>query len=253
MNKDELKDTYSVLSKASYDYYHHNLDIAQKELQSYGSEYKIDPKLSNKNAVVLKMDNDVVISYRATDLKNPSDLLADTEIFLGRDKIKIFLNDRFDEADKLYNKVKETYPNSEITLTGHSLGSAEAIYVGSKNNTRSVSFNEGTSPLDVVFSQFGSAEANKKQTVYITAKDIISNLSILEPYDIRYVTAKNDLNFISHDLNYFLPKKEIATATLDYLKPRYKPQYKPKKYIDRYNDTKYGIDYFKELAKRYRH
>jgi hypothetical protein len=270
MNKDELKDTYSVLSKASYDYYHHNLDTAQKELQSYGSEYKIDPKLSNKNAVVLKKDNDVVISYRGTDLKNPSDLLADTEIFLGRDKIKIFLNDRFDDADKLYNRVKETYPTSEITLTGHSLGSAQAIYVGTKNNTRSVSFNEGTSPLDVVFSQvfsqFGSAEANKKQTVYITAKDIISNLSILEPYDIRYVTAKNDLNFISHDLNYFLPKKEKyeTSETLDYLKPRYKPSYKPKKYIDRYyddakarmtsdryNDTNYGIDYFKELAKRY--
>lgn len=268
MNKDTIKDTYSVLSKASYDYYHHDLETAQKELQSYAQtkNYKIDPKLSNKNAVVLKKDdsNDVVISYRGTDLKNPSDLLADTEIFLGRDKIKIFLNDRFDEADNLYNKVKQTYPNSEIVLTGHSLGSAQAIYVGTKNNTRSVSFNEGTSPLDVIFTQFsrfGNKEANKKQTVYITAKDIISNLSILEPYDIRYVTAKNDLNFISHDLNYFLPKKENYenTEMLDYLKPRYKPSYKPKKYIDanarmtsdRYDDTTYGIDYFKELAKRY--
>jgi len=174
--KDPLKEEYSVLSKASYDYYHHGMDTAQKELNSYSQTkgYNIDPKLSNKNAVVLKKGNDVVISYRGTDLKNPSDLLADTEILLGRDKIKIFLNDRFDEANSLYNKVKEEYPTSDITLTGHSLGSAEAIYVGTKNNTKSVSFNEGTSPMDALLSHLSSAEADRKQIVYITAKDIIS-------------------------------------------------------------------------------
>jgi hypothetical protein len=245
--KDPVKDEYAVLSKASYDYYHHGLDTAQKELDSYSQTkgYTIDPKLSNKNAVVLKNGKQVVISYRGTDLKNPSDLLADTEILLGRDKVKVFLNDRFDEANQLYEKVKQEYPESEITLTGHSLGSAEAIYVGTKNNTKSVSFNEGTSPLDALFSRFGNPEADKKQTVYITGKDIVSNLSILEPYNIKFVSAKNDLNFLSHSLNYFLPEKGSAVPT--YLNPVYQPKYKPKKGITK--DT-YGIDYFKDLAKR---
>jgi len=249
--KDTLKEEYSVLSKASYDYYHNGIDKAQKELQSYSQtkDFKIDPKLSNKNAVVLEKGNQVVISYRGTDLKNPSDILADAEILLGRDKIKLFLNDRFDEANSLYNKVKAEYPESDITLTGHSLGSAEAIYVGTKNNTKSVSFNEGTSPLDALFSHFGSKEADKKQIVYITAKDIISNLTILEPYDVRYVTAKNDLNFLSHSLNYFLPPKSENEPIPDYLKPVYAPKYKPKKVIN-YTDN-YGIDYFKDLAKKH--
>ena len=180
-------------------------------------------------------------------LSNPSDILADAEILLGRDKVKLFLNDRFDEADGLYNKVKKEYPESEITLTGHSLGSAEAIYVGTKNNTRSISFNEGTSPLDALFSRFGTNESDRKQTVYITGKDIISNLSILEPYDIRFVSAKNDLNFFSHSINYFLPDK--AKYSLDYLQPIY--NYKSKK-LNRYADltNQFGIDYFKDLAKR---
>lgn len=242
---------YSVLSKASYDYYKYGLNKAQKELGSYSQtkDFKIDPKLSNKNAVVASQGNEVVISYRGTDLTNPSDLLADTEILLGRDKIKVFLNDRFDEANSLYNKVKAEYPESEITLTGHSLGSAEAIYVGTKNNNRSVSFNEGTSPLDALFSWAGNPEADKKQTVYITGKDIVSNLSILEPYNIKFVSAKNDLNFLSHSLNYFLPKKDEPVP--DYLQPVPKYNYKPKK-VNHYADLtdQFGIDYFKALAHR---
>jgi len=252
--KDPLKEEYSVLSKASYDFYHKGIESAQKELSTYSQtkDYRIDPKLSNKNAVVLKNGNQVVISYRGTDLKNPSDILADAEILLGRDKIKIFLNDRFDEANSLFNKVKKEYPESEITLTGHSLGSAEAIYVGTKNNTKSVSFNEGTSPMDVLLSQFGNKETDKKQVVYITGKDVISNLSILEPYDVRFVSAKNDLNFLSHSLNYFLPEK--STPVPEYLNPVYQPKYKPKKGITKtsYADltNQYGIDYFREMAKQ---
>jgi hypothetical protein len=249
---DNTKDTYSVLSKASYDYYHKGLPTAQKELGNYSQTkgYKIDPKLSNKNAVVLEKGDEIVISYRGTVLTNPSDLLADTEILLGRDKIKVFLNDRFDEADNLYNKVKAEYPDKEIILTGHSLGSAEAIYVGTKNNTRSVSFNEGTSPLSALFSRFGSRETDKKQTVYITGKDIISNLSILEPYDIRFVSAKDDLNFLSHSINYFLPERDQFDLP-DYLQKVPKYTYKPKK-INRYADLndQFGIDYFKDLARR---
>ena len=230
-------ETFSVLSKASYDYTRYGLEKAQQELKDYGSNYTIVK--GTRNAVVLKNGGSVVISYRGTDLKNPSDLLADTEILLGRDKLKIFLNDRFDEADKLYLETKKEYPKSDITLTGHSLGSAQAIYVGTKNNVKSVSFNEGTSPLDVLFSRFGNSE---KQTVYVTGKDILSNLSILEPYDVKYVPTKSG-PFVSHSLNYFLPEKKGSVVS--YLEPMYQPKYKPKKGVTQ--DT-YGLEYFKDLA-----
>lgn len=245
---DPQKDLYAVLSKASYDYYYKGIDTAQQELNSYSQTkgYTIDPSLSNKNAVVLKNGDNIVISYRGTDVRNPSDLLADTEILLGRDKVNLFLNDRFDEANSLYTKVKAEYPDKQIILTGHSLGSSEAIYVGTKNNTRSISFNEGTSPLDALFSWSADESATKKQTVYITSKDLISNLSILEPYDIKYVSAKNDLNFFSHSLNYFLPEK--AKASVDYLKPVATISYKPQKGITR---SSYGIEYFKDLQRQH--
>jgi len=246
--KDPLKDTYSVLSKASYDYYHNGVNKAQSELKEYSQtrNYIIDTKLSNRNAVVMKDANKVVISYRGTDLKNPSDILADTEILLGRDKLGVFLNDRFDTANSLYQKVKEEYPDSDITLTGHSLGSASAIFVGIKNNTKSVSFNEGTSPLDALFSQFGSKESDKKQIVYLTGKDLLSNFAGLQPYTIKYVENKKAPNLISHSLNYFLPKKERVTDIPVYLQPIVKQNYKPQKGITPDN---YGIEYFNKLKK----
>jgi len=247
----ETQHLYSVLSKASYDFYHHGKDTAQKELNAYNTGYTIND-LSNKNAVVAQKGNDIVISYRGTDLKNPSDLLADAEILFGREKIKIFLNDRFDEANNLYNSVKGIYPESNITLTGHSLGSAEAIYVGTKNNTKSVSFNEGISPIGAIFSQFGSSESNKKQIVYLTGKDIISNLSILEPYDTRLVKGKKeDPYFTSHSLNYFLPKRPIKNPLPIFFQPVRKIITRPVK-MNRYADlnNQFGIDYFKEVAKQ---
>ena len=45
---------YAILSKASYDYYHHDLNRAQKELNEYPQtkDYKINEKLSNKKIAV---------------------------------------------------------------------------------------------------------------------------------------------------------------------------------------------------------
>jgi len=245
MSEDE-QHLYSVLAKSSYDFYHSGGIKAQKELNDYKTGYNLDTDLSNKNATVLEKGNNVAISYRGTVLSNFSDLLADGEILLGRDKLGIFLNDRFDMADQLYNKVKEKYPGKEITLTGHSLGSGLGIYVGNKNNTKSITFNEGVSPLGALFSQFGNRESSRKQTVYISAKDILSNLSILEPYNIKYVSGKaEDSFFTSHSLNYFLPNKPEELPI--FFQPVPKVITRPIKMKTR--DT-YGQDYFREVAKQ---
>jgi hypothetical protein len=238
---------YATLAKASYDFYHHGGIKAQKELNEYRTGYQLDADLSNKNATVMSKGNDVAISYRGTDLSNFSDLLADGEILFGRDKLGIFLNDRFDQADQLYNKVKEKYPNKEITLTGHSLGSGLGIYVGNKNNIKSVTFNEGVSPLGALFSRFGNRESSRKQTVYISAQDILSNLSILEPYNIKYVAGTDSSVtsfFTSHSLNYFLPNKPNKEPLPVFFQPVPKNVIRTIKMKTR---DSYGQDYFKEI------
>jgi hypothetical protein len=223
---------YSLLSKASYDFYHTGLDKTQEQLDLYPQTryYGINTDLTNKNSVVLVSPDEVVISYRGTDPKNISDLATDTQVLLGLDKIPIHFVDRFAEADKTYKKVKKEYPNRPITLTGHSLGSTVSVYVGMKNGVNSISFNEGASPLSTVFSQItGNPENYKKQKIYLTGKDILSNSAIFQPYDIQFVPTKQNFNFVAHSLSYFLPEP-TDTPLPDWLLPKMKmPKYKPTK------------------------
>ncbi|OAB42329.1 lipase family protein [Paenibacillus glacialis] len=52
-----------------------------------------------------------------------------------------YQSNQFTQAENLYKKVKEQYPNAEISTTGHSLGGAEAEYVAVRNGLPSVSYN----------------------------------------------------------------------------------------------------------------
>lgn len=52
-----------------------------------------------------------------------------------------YQNNQFVQAMNLYNKVKEQYPEAEISTTGHSLGGAQAEYVAIRNGVSSVSYN----------------------------------------------------------------------------------------------------------------
>ena len=104
--------------------------------------------------------------------------------------------------------------------------------------------------MSALFSHFSSKEADNKQTVYITGKDIVSNLSILEPYNIKYAGAKDDLNFVSHNLSYFLPEN---VPKVGYLAPTPRAVQRIQKGI---NIDTYGSDYFKDLQekrRRYKH
>ncbi|WP_435924031.1 lipase family protein [Paenibacillus sp. DYY-L-2] len=52
-----------------------------------------------------------------------------------------YQTNQFRQAEVLYETVAKTYPNSEITTTGHSLGGALAEYVAVRNGLSSTSFN----------------------------------------------------------------------------------------------------------------
>ena len=244
----------AVLAKASYDYYHHGKEKVQSELNSYkeGRGWKLDSDLSNKNGVVLHKGKNTVISYRGTDPLNPSDLFADTQILLfGREHIPIYLNDRFDEADSLYARTKAMFPNNDISLTGHSLGGSEALYVANKRGVPSVTFNTGSSIGSAIFSNLSNTKNAKNQTVYITAKDIISNLNLRTPYNVKIVPTRSQLNLVTHDISHLLPerqKEEYIEPEPMYMKPMFYPKYKPTKYIDGIDI--YTLDYFKKLSKR---
>jgi len=244
---------YSLLSKASYDFYYTGLDKTQEQLGLYPEtrQYGIDTVNSNNNALVLVSPKEVVISYRGTDPKNISDLATDAQIFLGLDKIPIHFVDRFSEADRIYNSVKKDFPNKNITLTGHSLGSTESVYVGMKNGEDSISFNEGASPLSSLFSQItGNPEHYKKQKIYLTGQDIISNLAALQPYDIKFVESTKSLNFVAHSLSYFLPPP-TDTLQPEWLLPKEKlPKYKPTKGINYGYSELQKLPYELELKKK---
>ena len=102
--------------------------------------------LSDRRSKVFKdEENRVVISFRGTDPLNPSDLWADAHILTGTRGI----SPRFREASAKFQKVKQSFPEgSEIYVTGHSLGGAQAKYIA--QNESSVSgaflFNPGSNP-----------------------------------------------------------------------------------------------------------
>lgn len=233
MSKEE-QHKYSLLAKSAYDFYYTGLDKTQEQLDLYPQtrQFAVNTDLTNKNNIVLVSPKEVVISYRGTDPKNVSDLTADAQILLGLDKIPIHFLDRFSDADKVYQRTKKEYPGREITLTGHSLGSTQAVYVGMKNGIKSVSFNEGASPFSTIFSQItGDPEHQNLQTIYLTGKDIISNFAGLQPYNIKYVPTKT-FNFVAHNLSYFLPPP-TDTPLPEWILPKSKtPKYKPTKGIN---------------------
>ena len=145
LKKDEMREhKNSILSKASYDFYKHGFTKANEELQEYLPNHNILNELSDPNATVIKKKNHLTISYRGTDPLNPSDIGADFNILSN---INFF--SRFREAENKYLQVKEAYPDSRITLTGHSLGGALGIHTGRKYDLEGTFFNPGSSPLSV--------------------------------------------------------------------------------------------------------
>lgn len=240
---------YAVLSKSSYDYYFDGLQKAQEELEIYDlGHFRIDPELSSDIATVNESRDEVVISYRGTDLNNHNDLLADLSILIGRHRGPQFLPfvpDRFNRANDLYKAVKEK-TQKDITLTGHSLGSTLALYVGRQNDNKSIGFNAGASINDVIMGQFckisGGCGDNKIHTIYTTGKDPISYGNQFGDEKVIVLNTPRKLDKLYHSLDYFMPIRKGPKPHLEYFKP--KDFMKKQKYLD--VDT---LEYFKRIGK----
>ncbi len=155
---------YAVMSSVAYDYYD-SKDVAEDNLKKFLPLHNIEHDLSDKNSVVVKKGDDITISYRGTRPTNLSDLNADAKILFGFNP----LTDRANEAQRKYDMVKDKYPNSTITTTGHSLGGNLGYYVAKNNDLQGHFFNLGSSPTDTA-----SVKSKTKVNIYHTFGDLVS-------------------------------------------------------------------------------
>ena len=88
----------------------------------------------DKNEVLAK-GNDVIVAYRGTDTTSVQDIRND--VAMARNKIPAQATD----AIKVYDQVKQDYPNSDVTVTGHSLGGSLSQIVSSVRGCDAVTFN----------------------------------------------------------------------------------------------------------------
>jgi hypothetical protein len=161
---------YAILSNLAYEYYDKPFEVAEKNMKKYLPNHEILPEFSDSNSVVVKKNNDVIISYRGTNPTNISDLVADVKIATG-----FPLTGRFDEAQKKYEAVRATYPDADITTTGHSLGGALGYSVAKNNQLDGHFFNMGSSiinPSDLI--DTFSSDTSKPVNTYHTFGDIVS-------------------------------------------------------------------------------
>ncbi|MCM1009807.1 MAG: DUF2974 domain-containing protein [Fusobacterium sp.] len=131
-------------------------------------------------ATVYKNGNEISISYRgseATKIKNyefAKDIYNDIQMGINN-----FPN-QYKSANEVYKQIKQSYPNSNITVTGHSLGGSLAQLVSAENGCPAVTFNAyGTGDI------LSKAGYNNTKTTniinYGNPKDNIFNLNPNQP------------------------------------------------------------------------
>lgn len=163
--KDRKNDTdyHEVLKQAAiYSYHKDNAEIPEG--------YSLDESFVNPNtgfyADVLVGEDDVIIAYRGTDSEND----VDDDVAMSRSRIPAQTRDALD----LYNKVKNEYPEKDITLTGHSLGGSLADIVGALNDELAVSFN--AYGVGDIFNE-GTTIKDKNVVNYVNIQDSITMIN----------------------------------------------------------------------------
>lgn len=154
--------------------------------------------VGDRRAVVYTHNNtgDVYLNYNGTDPKNLSDLAADAYIASGTES----KSSRFKYAERVYNDVKNKYPDKSIHLMGHSLGGQEAAYVGCKNEVASVTtFNRGSNPFAT---DVDNKNCSSNVTNYKTRNDPISTGPFALPHQ-KLIVLQGSGGYDPHGMSNF--------------------------------------------------
>lgn len=155
--------------------------------------YTYDDSLSTPLVAIYKNDKNIILGFRGTS--KFEDLKTDIEIIKGSSN-----DPQFREAESIYQKVKNLYPNLNIIGTGHSKGGSLALYLNKLHNIMVEVFNAGIGFI-------GSNPNANNATLNIIKGDPISALAGLKNigkinvfksiYDDNPIKAHLMSNFIS--------------------------------------------------------
>lgn len=139
--------TEAVASAASYIYSipsNANAHLAQGYIDKHAPGYTLDRSLSDNEHIVLRNDatKQAMVAYRGTDVGTPDDIFADVDLaFAGTDYSHI---DRFKVALDRFERAKRELSGYSFTVTGHSLGGSQAMWVARHNpSVKARVFNPG--------------------------------------------------------------------------------------------------------------
>lgn len=172
---DDLMKLYATAVRSGYIYVKEGEDTAQKYIDKFMSGYKIIPSLSDDYSLVLydPQRDDIIVSYRGTIIQGgrltAEDLKADAEVALSMPKFTE--TTRLAQADEKFQRTRFLFPNSHISVVGHSLGATQSYHVATKNNIPGYHFALGSSPLDYIFNTYTNyahrgEQAYRRQVIY---------------------------------------------------------------------------------------
>lgn len=126
MKKDTMtyKDLIEVLDAA------HN----KKDIKGWQTLHEFDNSSKNKafDARVYKQGDRIVIGFAGSNLGTLSDWYNDATISFGFN-----IPSQYYDAERLYNLVKQKYPNAKIESTGYSLGGTISNLLSHRTGIRS--------------------------------------------------------------------------------------------------------------------
>jgi predicted esterase YcpF (UPF0227 family) len=159
--------------------------------------YEMDKSLSGQRAQVYhnKDTNHLVVAHRGTS--GMHDVHTDIKLMLGMKK-----NKRFQHGKDITDKAIAKYNTGNVSVIGHSLGSAIATESNKKHKHETIGLNGAVVPVDILNKQ------RNNEHMIRSKYDAVSALHILQPF-------KNKSSTHTLDNNYINPLKAHSTHVLE--------------------------------------
>jgi hypothetical protein len=174
--------------------------------------YQLDKGLSNKKTLVYNNPNtkQTIVAHRGTVLTDKNDLKNDAKLLTGN----LESSKRVKNATKITKEAEKKYSDSQLSSTGHSLGSAVAQRASkgvSVENSKVTGYNSAVTPLDAVKNIMNNKECKNNNSekcrrlrnveLNTTGIDPVSGLALLGHAGTTKVKKPKSIN--THSLSNF--------------------------------------------------